>query len=163
LASTTLRSRYYGLAMGDSSLWANRKRRLATMLMTLINALQPAWDLLSSLTMLFHYHFMQNAYIAGTLVAIIAGIMAYFVVLRHQTVAGDSRANVGFAGSRGTTLFGVPPVIGLFLAGILAAIGIQTLNIASGERHHSDIAVGAIFTASLAIGFLFVSLSTTEY
>jgi zinc/manganese transport system permease protein len=113
--------------------------------------------------MLFHYHFMQNAYIAGTLVAIIAGIMGYFVVLRHQSFASHSLANVGFAGATAATLFGVSPVIGLFLAGILAAVGIQTLNIASGERHHSDIAVGAIFTASLALGFLFVSLSTTEY
>jgi zinc/manganese transport system permease protein len=113
--------------------------------------------------MLFHYHFMQNAYIAGTLVALIAGIMGYFVVLRHQSFAGHSLANVGFAGATGATLFGVSPVIGLFLAGILAAIGMQTLNFASGERHHSDIAVGAIFTASLALGFLFVSLSTTEY
>ena len=46
----------------------------------LANALQPVWDLLTSLSTLFHYHFMQNAYIAGTLVALIAGIMGYFVV-----------------------------------------------------------------------------------
>jgi zinc/manganese transport system permease protein len=113
--------------------------------------------------MLFHYHFMQNAYIAGTLVALIAGIMGYFVVLRHQSFASHSLANVGFAGATGATLFGISPVVGLFLAGILAAIGIQTLNFASGERHQSDIAVGAIFTASLALGFLFITLSPTTY
>src|SRR5437667_7984676 len=113
----------------------------------LVNAIQPVWDLLTSIQMLFHYHFMQNAYIAGTLVALIAGIMGYFVVLRHQSFASHSLANVGFAGATGAMLFGISPVIGLFLAGLLAAIGMQTLNIAAGERHHSDTAVGAILTA----------------
>jgi zinc/manganese transport system permease protein len=127
------------------------------MLTFLINAIQSIWDTL------FHYHFMQNAYIAGTLVALIAGIMGYFVVLRHQSFASHSLANVGFAGATGAMLFGISPVVGLFLAGIIAAIGIQTLNFAAGERHHSDIAVGAIFTASLALGFLFIFLSTAEY
>jgi zinc/manganese transport system permease protein len=125
--------------------------------------IQPVWDILSNLLTLFNYHFMQNAYIAGTLVAIMAGIMGYFVVLRHQSFAGHSLANVGFAGATGATLFGISPVVGLFAAGTLAAFAIQTLNLASGERHHSDIGVGAVFTASLALGFLFLFLSTAEY
>ena len=129
----------------------------------LSNVIQPMWDLLNNLATLFDYHFMQNAYSAGTLVAIVAAIMGYFVVLRHQSFASHSLANVGFAGATGAALFGVSPIIGLFVAGLLAAIGIQTLNLASGERHHSDIGVGAIFTASLALGFLFISLSTAEY
>jgi zinc/manganese transport system permease protein len=113
--------------------------------------------------MLFHYHFMQNAYIAGTLVALIAGTMGYFVVLRHQSFASHSLANVGFAGATGAILFGIPPIVGLFLAGAIAALGMQTLNLAAGERHHNDIAVGAVFTLSLALGFLFSYLSTTAY
>src|SRR5579864_3789161 len=125
----------------------------------LADTVSPSWDLVADIEILLHYHFMQNAYLAGTLVAITAGIMGYFVVLRHQSFAGHSLANVGFAGATGATLFGISPVIGLFVAGILAAVGIQILNFASGERHHSDIAVGAIFTASLALGFLFISLS----
>ena len=106
---------------------------------------------------------MQNAYLAGTLIAIIAGIMGYFVVLRRQSFASHSLANVGFAGATGAALFGIPPIIGLFIAGVLAAIGMQTLNQAERERQHNDIAVGAILTASLALGFLFIFLSTSEY
>src|SRR2546428_156993 len=55
------------------------------------------------------------------------------------------------------------PIVGLFLAGVFAAIGIQTLNLAAGHSRQSDIAVGAVFTASLALGFLFIFLATTEY
>jgi zinc/manganese transport system permease protein len=106
---------------------------------------------------------MQNAYLAGTLVALTAGIMGYFMVLRGQSFAGHSLANVGFAGATGAVLFGIPPVVGLFLAGVLAAVGIQALNLAEGHSRQSDIAVGAIFTASLALGFLFIYLATAEY
>jgi ABC-type Mn2+/Zn2+ transport systems, permease components len=112
---------------------------------------------------LFHYHFMQNAYIAGTLVAIVAGIMGYFMVLRDQSFAGHSLANVGFAGASGALLFGISPVVGLFIAGVCASIGIHTLNLTNKQGQQSDIAVGAILSASLALGFLFLDLSTSEY
>ncbi|MFL5658592.1 MAG: metal ABC transporter permease [Ktedonobacteraceae bacterium] len=127
------------------------------------DTLPPSWDLVADIQILLHYHFMQNAYLAGTLVAISAGIMGYFMVLRSQSFAGHSLANVGFAGATGAVLFGIPPVVGLFLAGLLAAAGIQMLNLAARERRQSDIAVGAVFTASLALGFLFIHLATAEY
>src|SRR3954452_24055915 len=111
----------------------------------------PSRDLLADLTDLFHYHFMQNAFLAGALVAVVAGALGYFMVLRSQSFAGHTLANVGFAGAAGAVLFGIPPVVGLFLAGLLAAAGIQMLNLAARERRQSDIAVGAIFTASLAL------------
>jgi zinc/manganese transport system permease protein len=127
------------------------------------DTLSPSWDLVADIQILLHFHFMQNAYLAGTLVAITAGLMGFFMVQRNQSFAGHSLANVGFAGATGAVLFGIPPVVGLFLAGGLAAVGIQTLNVAAGERRQSDIAVGAVLTASLALGFLFIHLATAEY
>jgi len=130
---------------------------------SIADTVSPSWDLLADIQILLHYHFMQNAYLAGTLVALTAGIMGYFMVLRSQSFAGHSLANVGFAGATGAVLFGIPPIVGLFLAGALAAVGIQALNEASGQSRQSDIAVGAVFTASLALGFLFIFLATAEY
>jgi len=46
---------------------------------------------------LLHYQFMQNAFIAGTIIAILAGTVGYFMVVRGQSFAGHSLANVGFA------------------------------------------------------------------
>ena len=129
----------------------------------LADTVSPSWDLVADIQILLHYHFMQNAYLAGTLVALTAGIMGYFMVLRSQSFAGHSLANVGFAGATGAVLFGIPPLLGLFLAGVIAAVGIQTLNLAAGPSRQSDIAVGAVFTASLALGFLFIALATAEY
>jgi zinc/manganese transport system permease protein len=112
---------------------------------------------------LLHYHFMQNAYLAGTLVAGVAGVVGYFMVLRSQSFAGHSLANAGFAGATGAALVGQPPVVGLFIAGLLAAAGIQGLHLGARQTRQSDIAVGAVFTASLALGFLFIHLATAEY
>jgi zinc/manganese transport system permease protein len=111
---------------------------------------------------LFHYHFMQNAFIAGTVVAVLAGTVGYFMVLRAQSFAGHSLANVGFAGATGAALFGVSPLLGLFISGVLAALGIHWLGLGTGRSRRSDIATGAVFSASLALGFLFVHLSTAQ-
>src|SRR5260370_3993724 len=129
----------------------------------LADTLSPSWDLVADIQILLHYHFMQNAYLAGTLGALTAGIMGYFMVLRSQSFDGHSHAHVGCAGATGAVLFGIPPIVGLFLAGVLAAVGIQTLNLAAGRSRQSDIAVGAVFIASLALGFLFIFLATAEY
>src|SRR5260221_7758115 len=106
---------------------------------------------------------MQNASLAGTLVAITAGIMGYFMVLRSQSFAGHSLANVGFAGATGAVLFSIPAVVGLFSAGLCAAVGMQALNLAARQGRQSDIGGGAVFPASLALGFLFIHLATAEY
>lgn len=127
------------------------------------DTLSPSWDLVADIQILLHFHFMQNAYLAGTLVAITAGIMGYFMVLRSQSFAGHSLANVGFAGATGAVLFGIPSVVGLFIAGLCAALGMQALNLAARQNRQSDIAVGAVFSASLALGFLFIHLATAEY
>jgi zinc/manganese transport system permease protein len=127
------------------------------------DTLSPSWDLVADVQILLHFHFMQNAYLAGTLVAITAGIMGYFMVLRSQSFAGHSLANVGFAGATGAVLFGIPSVVGLFIAGLCAAAGMQALNLANRQGRQSDIAVGAVFSASLALGFLFIHLATAEY
>jgi zinc/manganese transport system permease protein len=111
---------------------------------------------------IFHYHFMQNAFIAGTIVAILAGMVGYFMVLRGQSFAGHSLANVGFAGATGAALFGIEPLFGLFAAGILAAFGIHWLGLGVRSSQRNDVAIGAVFTASLALGFLFVHLSTAQ-
>jgi zinc/manganese transport system permease protein len=133
------------------------------MFITLADTASFPWDLLANLQSLFHYHFMQNAYLAGTLVALAAGMIGYFMVLRDESFAGHSLSNVGFAGATGALLFGIAPVVGLFIAGLLAAVGIQTLNVAARHNRQSGIAIGAVLTASLALGFLFDHLSTQEY
>ena len=55
---------------------------------------------------MFDYDFMRNAFAAATVVAIVAGVVGYFLVLRGQTFAGHALAHVGFTGATGAVLIG---------------------------------------------------------
>lgn len=104
---------------------------------------------------IFQYQFIQNAFMAGTCVAIVAAIMGYFLILRGLTFAGHALPNIGFAGAAGAVLLGIDPVIGLLVFTISAAVAIGILGKDIRER---DIAVGIIMTFALGLGILFLSL-----
>lgn len=104
---------------------------------------------------IFQYQFIQNAFMAGTCVAIVAAIMGYFLIARGLTFAGHALPNIGFAGAAGAVLLGIDPVIGLLAFTICAAVAIGILGKAIRER---DIAVGIIMTFALGLGILFLSL-----
>ncbi len=104
---------------------------------------------------IFQYEFIQNAFMAGTCVAIVAAMMGYFLIVRGLTFAGHALPNIGFAGAAGAVLLGIDPVIGLLAFTISAAIAIGLLGKAIRER---DVAVGIIMTFALGLGILFLSL-----
>ena len=56
---------------------------------------------------LLSYHFMLNALRAGTIVAVLAGAIGYFMVLRRQSFAGHTLAVIGFPGAAGATWLGL--------------------------------------------------------
>src|SRR5437867_12638543 len=72
-------------------------------------------NFVTDLQELFRYPFMQHAIEAGTIVAIIAGIVGYFVVLRRSSFAAHALSHIGFAGAAGAVLFAVSPAYGLLL------------------------------------------------
>ena len=111
------------------------------------------WD--TDMFDILQYPFIQNAFAAGTCIAIVAAIMGYFLIVRGLTFAGHALPNIGFAGAAGAVLLGVDPVIGLLVFTISAAIAIGILGKAMRER---DIAVGIIMTFALGLGILFLSL-----
>jgi zinc/manganese transport system permease protein len=123
----------------------------------------PFSALIAVLPRMFSYHFMQNALLAGTIVALVAGIAGYFMVLRGESFAGHSLANIGFAGAAGAALLGVPVVVGLIGFGMLGALGIGALgDRVSHSRARNDVAVGAVLALALGFGVLFERLSSAK-
>ena len=59
------------------------------------------WNLVHDVTQMFDFHFMVNAFRAGTAVAVVAAAVGWFMVLRRQTFAGHTLAVVGFPGAAG--------------------------------------------------------------
>jgi zinc/manganese transport system permease protein len=106
---------------------------------------------------MFAYDFMQHAFAAATIVALVSGPVGYFLVLRGQTFAGHALSHVGFTGATGAVLVGVSPIWGLVLLTIAAGIGMGML----GERlAHRDVAIGIVLALSLGFGLLFLHFFT---
>jgi len=72
---------------------------------------------------MLEYDFMQNAFAAAAIVAIVSGLVGYFLVLRGQTFAGHALAHVGFTGATGAVLIGVTPIWGLVVLTVTAGVG----------------------------------------
>lgn len=124
--------------------------------------LQPSWNPLETLRLLLAYHFMQNAFLAGTLIALLAGPVGYFMVLRGQSFLGHALSHVGFAGAAGAVWLGISPVVGLLAFGVLAAFGIGALGERGGRLSvESDIAIGTVLVFSLSLGLLFIRLASS--
>lgn len=110
---------------------------------------------MQELLRLFHYDFIQHAYLAGTMVALIAALMGYFVVLRSQAFASEALSDIGFAGATGAAVFGVGSLVGMFVLTILAALGMGAL----GERLRGrDIEIGMVLSFALGLGVLFLTI-----
>ena len=101
---------------------------------------------------------MMNTWIAATAVAVIAGVVGFFAVLRGSTFAAHAVPNGAFAGAAGAGLLGVNVIAGLMLFSVAGALGIGAL----GRRGRRDVATALALVAMLGLGALFVSMST-EY
>src|SRR5213079_1008643 len=103
------------------------------------------------------YDFVQNAFLAGSLIAIMAATIGYFVILRAQAFAGEALADIGFAGATGAAILGLSSLLGMFFLTILAALGMGAL----GERIRGrDVEIGMVLSFALGLGVLFLSLYT---
>lgn len=102
--------------------------------------------------------FMTDAWTVATIVAVVAGIVGFFAVLRGSAFAAHAIPNGSFAGAAGATLLGINALIGLGVFSFLGALGIGAL----GRRGRQDVATALTLTLMLGLGALFLSLSN-EY
>jgi zinc/manganese transport system permease protein len=99
--------------------------------------------------------FMTNAWIVSTMVAVVAGVVGFFVVLRGSAFPAHAIPNGAFAGAAAASLWGFNELIGLGVAAVLAALGIGTL----GRRGRHDVATALALVMMLALGAVFLSRS----
>lgn len=102
--------------------------------------------------------FMVDTWIAASLVALIAGLIGFFVVLRGAAFAAHAIPQGAFAGAAAASLLGLSTILGLGVFAVLAALGIGWL----GRRGRHDVAVALALVVLLALGALFLSWNT-EY
>ena len=118
------------------------------------------WNVPGDIQQLLAPHFMVNAFRAGTTVAVVAGALGWFMVLRRQAFAGHTLAVVSFPGAAGAILAGISATVGYFAACIVGALVIATVPRSPGGRGYSQesAVIGTVQAFALACGALFVSL-----
>jgi zinc/manganese transport system permease protein len=117
------------------------------------------WNLLGDIQDMWSLPFMLNAFRAGTIVAVLAAVVGWFMVLRRQSFAGHTLALVGFPGAAAAVWLGLGVALGYFAFCLAAALVIALLPVGSrrGYREESA-AIGTLQTFALASGMLFVGL-----
>ncbi|BBE08711.1 ABC 3 transport family protein [Mycoavidus cysteinexigens] len=106
---------------------------------------------------MFEYDFMINAFAASGMVAVVAGVVGFFLVLRQQSFAGHALSHVGFTGATGAALFGIAPLWGLLGFTLAAGMAMGALGEKLSGR---DVAIGMILSLSLGFGLLFLHFFT---
>lgn len=101
--------------------------------------------------------FMRNALIGGLLVAVAAGVLGYFVIVRQHAFAAHALAHIGFPGATGAILIGVPVTLGLAVFTVGGALAIGLLGKRLADR---EIATGTILALATGLGVLFNSMTT---
>jgi len=114
------------------------------------------WNLVDDIRQLLQFPFMVNALRAGTIVAVVAGAIGYFMVLRRESFAGHTLALIGFPGAAGATWLGVNEGFGFFAFCVLGALVIAALPAGGGGEQSA--VIGTVQSFALACGLLFVSL-----
>ena len=99
--------------------------------------------------------FMVNAWTIATIVAVIAGIIGFFVVLRGSAFPAHAIPNGAFTGAAAANVFGLPSLAGLGVCALVAALGIGAL----GRRGRHDVVTALALVMMLALGAVFLSRS----
>ncbi len=110
------------------------------------------------LTHMLDHPFLRSAFVAGTCIALAAGLVGYVVVLRGQVFSADALSHVAFTGALAALAFGIDLRAGLYGACVAFAVLLAVL----GRRTATDDAVvGSVFAWVLGLGALFLSIFTT--
>jgi zinc transport system permease protein len=106
---------------------------------------------------IFDFEFMQNAFLAGTMLSLVLAVVSFFVVLRRLSFVGVGVAHSAFGGVALGSLIGISPT--------LAAIGFAVViantigYIGKQGKLSTDTTIGIFFSLAMALGVIFIGMS----
>lgn len=115
---------------------------------------RPSLNVVHDIHQLTSYAFMRHAFVAGTIVAVVAGVAGYFVVLRQSSFAAHALSEIGFAGASGGVAFGFSAVLGLL---VMTLVGAATIGLLGKRLRGRDAAIGSVLAFSLGLGSYFLT------
>ena len=105
---------------------------------------------------IFEYEFMQRAFLAGSLIAILASISGTFIVLKRYSMMSETLAHSALVGVGVGLVAGFNPLWVAVIVAILSAWTIEYLR--TTFSLYSDSILAILLSGSLAIAIIIVSL-----
>lgn len=103
---------------------------------------------------------VRVALVVGGITALVSAVVGVFTVLRGQSFAGHSLADVSTAGGSGAILAGMSPLTGFISGGLIGAVAMDLIGIRRVRGR--DLATGIVLGASIGLAALFLYLDTTS-
>jgi ACR3 family arsenite transporter len=104
----------------------------------------------------FELDFMRSAFLTGGCIALAAGTVGYFLVLRNQVFTADALGHVAFTGSLGALVAGFNLLAGVFGSCIAIAVAIGTFGVTSGQALAG--VVGPLIEVPVLVALVYVAL-----
>ena len=106
---------------------------------------------------MFEMEFMQRAWLAGLIMAMICPLIGSFLVLRRQSLIGDGLGHIAFAGVAGGALWGYSPVLSAAAATILGALAIEKVRTKLSDN--ADMVLAIFFYSGMGLAVIFTGLN----
>ncbi|WP_106478823.1 metal ABC transporter permease [Phytohalomonas tamaricis] len=113
--------------------------------------------MIDTLLMPFSYGFMARSIWVGGSVGVVCALLSCFIILKGWSLLGDALSHAVVPGVAIAYWLGLPFVLGAFVSGLLAVLGIGVVRGNSALK--GDAVIGVVFTAFFALGFLLISLN----
>jgi zinc transport system permease protein len=113
----------------------------------------------------FHYEFLQNAFLTGIMIGILAPLLGVFIVVRRLSLIADALSHVTLAGIAASLLieknFAVMAGLNPLYLGMAFSVGgslfIEKLR--GVYKHYQELAIPIILSSGIGLGVIFISLA----
>jgi zinc transport system permease protein len=114
---------------------------------------------------IFQYEFLQNSFLTGMLIGIIAPLLGVFIVVRKLSLIADALSHISLSGIAATMLAAtyspilstISPLYGGMLFSVIGALSIEKLR--SVYKHFEELAIPIIMSIGIGLGVIFISLA----
>jgi zinc transport system permease protein len=106
---------------------------------------------------MLHYDFMQRAFYAGGIIAVIASVLGVYLMLRRQALMADMLSHVSLAGVAAGAVMHINPALMGFVVAVIGAIAVEYVR--RSYKTYSEISVAIIMIGGLSTAVVLMSLN----
>jgi len=114
---------------------------------------------------MFQYEFLQNAFLTGIIIGVIAPLIGVFVVVRRLSLIADALSHVTLAGIAASLLIekkflaagSLSPIYMGMVFSVVGSLFIEKLR--TVYKHYQELAIPIILSGGIGLSVIFISLA----